>query len=103
MIRKHVDEKSRLWNVSERGRELEMPYQEAVENYLRVALIRSGDSVTIKQVAWFTDTYAMASRVEPRVYSSLTMQRSVVRDFLFHTTVCSSLRLSVPENYFRKW
>ena len=50
-----------------------MPYQETVENYLRVALIRSGDSVTIKLVAWFTDTYAMASRVEPRVYSSLTV------------------------------
>ena len=25
-----------------------MPYQETVENYLRVALIRSGDSVIIK-------------------------------------------------------
>ena len=47
-IKKHVEEKSKLWNVSERGRQLEMPYQEAVENYLRVALIRSGDSVTIK-------------------------------------------------------
>ena len=32
--KKHVDEKSKLWNVSERGRQLEMPYQEAVENYL---------------------------------------------------------------------
>jgi adenosyl cobinamide kinase/adenosyl cobinamide phosphate guanylyltransferase len=47
-IKKHVEEKSKLWNVSERGRRLEMPYQETVENYLRVALIRSGDSVTIK-------------------------------------------------------
>lgn len=46
--KKHVDEKSKLWNVSERGRRLEMPYQETVENYLRVAIIRSGDSVTIK-------------------------------------------------------
>ena len=46
-IKKHVEEKSKLWNVSERGRQLEMPYQETVENYLRVALIRSGDSVTI--------------------------------------------------------
>ena len=31
--KKHVDEKSKLWNVSERGRQLEMPYQETVENY----------------------------------------------------------------------
>ena len=30
-----------------------MPYQETVENYLRVALIRSGDSVIIKREALY--------------------------------------------------
>lgn len=46
--KKHVDETSKLWNVSERGSKVELPYREAAEDQLRVALIRSGNSVIIK-------------------------------------------------------
>ena len=39
-----------------------MPYQETVENYLRVALIRSGDSVIIMNEIFPQEI----KRVEPR-------------------------------------
>lgn len=58
------------------------PVAEAFENYLGVALIRSGDSVIISKVAL---SRIKASRVEPRIeFSSLTVSEDAVRDFLSH-------------------
>ena len=46
--RKHDDEKSKMRKHPERRRKLESLYVEPFENYLRVAPIRSGDSVTVR-------------------------------------------------------
>ena len=59
---------------------LETSYRETVENYLRVAPIRSGDSVIINEVVIFcTDKYNKQGGTAR--YSSLTVH-CIVRDFL---------------------
>jgi len=61
---------------------LEASYREAVENYLRVAPIRSGDSVIINEVVIFGISRYNKQGGTAR-YSSLTVH-CIVRDFFIH-------------------